>query len=298
MNQPPISFQGNPSTIPIIPDIPPKKESDDSQNNPIDFGSKRGNQNLGYDVGNIMGMLNSMKTDATRYPWSAKQDVNTINPVFDSTNYYPIQAAQRSRMDSMNQISNPSMARSVGSYQPDQINGILQETQRVHGNNLQVANQAEAQNSQIMNSYGANEAQRQTGLYDNTVKTLDNKFIQDKLASKDFLDQFGNARNNKAQMAYLLAQNPQFSITNPNDYSSLIQFDGNGKSLANQGTNQTDQADQVLSHYNKFKDRGFDHDQIIDLLRTIHGGKEDSRTTTKKPGQQGSTVKQTTYVRP
>ena len=252
---------------------------------------------MGLDEGNIMGMLNAMKSHQVRYPWAAKTDVNTLNPQFDTTNYYPIQAAQRSRMDSMNQISNPSIARAVGSYQPDQINGILQETQRVHGNNLQIANSAQAENANIMNNYNAQEAQRQTGLYDNTVKTLDNRDTTNDLRSKNFLDQFNNARNNKAQMAYILAQNPQYGITNPNDYSSLVRFNGKGKGWNDPSTQQPSEADEMLANYTKFKNSGLglNHDQIVDMLTRINRGKYDYTQTEKKPGQQGQTTINKSY---
>ena len=287
--------QSIPNTIPgtpppNIPTPPPTKTPPPNtipSKDPIDFGNKKPNQNLGYDVGNIMGMLNSMKTDATRYPWSAKQDINLANPVFDNTNYYPIQAAQRSRMDSMNQISNPNMARSVGSYQPDQISGILQETQRVNGNNLQIANSAQANNAQIMNQAGANEAQRQTNLYDNTVKTLDNRFVQNKLAANDF--QFGNARNNKAQMAYLLTKNFQMGISNPNDYSSLVGFNGNGKGIGDQGTQQQDEFANLYGKFKQYSGREPDASELMDLLK-IHHGSGDYTKNVKKPGQQGYTT--------
>ncbi|HEY4062325.1 MAG TPA: hypothetical protein VGM30_10515 [Puia sp.] len=199
-----------------------------------------------------MALLNAMASPVnTYYPWAAKPQAAYINPQFDEPNYYPIQSAQRQRMDMLNQVSNPTTARAVGSYQPDQISGIIQETQRARGNNMQAATNAQTFNAQTYDTLSGQNAQIDTGLYDKTVMSKEQRDIAEKLKMQDVQGAAHNMVNNMTEMQYRMAMNPQFSVSGP--FWNHIGFNGNGKGLDSPGSasygNQSMTREQFLAQY-------------------------------------------------
>jgi hypothetical protein len=181
-----------------------------------------------------IALLNAATTPInTYYPWAARPQAAYVDSQFDEPNYYPIQALQRQRMDMLNQTANPSVARAVGSYQPDQIMGIIQETQRARGNNMQAAANAKAFNAQTFNTLSAQNAQIDTGLYDKTIMTKEQRDIARKLKAQDVQNTAHSMINNLIQMKYQLAQNPQMAVSGP--FWENVGFNGNGRGLDGSG---------------------------------------------------------------
>lgn len=245
--------------------------------NPIGFDKNEQNkQNIGYDWHNQRDVLTAMHQDPTYYPWSAKADFAQVNPQFDDPNYYPIQSANKTKQDTIAQISNPNIGRAVASYNPDIISGLVQETARSRGSNLQAQSQANMFNAQMFGQASQYDAQRQTGDYNNTIKTLDNRNTANALRRNDINRAVDHADNVRDQMKFLSSQNPQYSIQNPNNYSSDLYYLNNGKNLNDPGSQQPSDSDLVLNDYNKFKTMGMAHNEIMDLINVIHNGRKDS----------------------
>lgn len=184
----------------------------------------KGNDKVGYDWLDQMTLLESMRRNPTYFPKTFIPQAVQYNPQLEDPNYYPMLSAQRTRSEMTNQFGNPQTARATLSYQPDMVQGILGENQRVSSNNLQTVNQAAQYNNQMFNNYNANVANLRTQDYDKNVLTRVNKDTERKLQANDTLGAIGNMRMNRDQMRYYLSQNPQYGLTNPNDYSSSLGF--------------------------------------------------------------------------
>lgn len=261
---------GRPTPVPYTP---PTEEP------PIDFGNPQKEQKLGYDWRNVRDVLDSMRQDPTRYPWSAKTDFVAATPQFDDPNYYPMLAANNQRNTMLAQISSPQTARAVASYNPDLVNGFIGETQRARGNNLQIANQFAQFNAGQANQVAGMEAQRQTRDYDNTIKTLDNRDTSRALRRQNISAAMNNADRNRDQMRLLLAQNPQYTVANPWDYSSDITF-LKGRSLQDPGTQGPDQLTQFKQYTDMLTEMGYSKDQIVESMKTLFGNNRDNTKTT------------------
>lgn len=235
---PPTSLTGTPRDLtPFIPGTPgqPRQPKDPIDfSNPTDPYKQKPNAFDEWALGDAMS--NPINT---YYPWAAKPEAAYIDPQFDDPNYYPIQSAQRQRMDMLNQVSSPQMARAVGSYQPDQISGIIGETQRAHGNNLQVANQFKGVNAQTFNNYSGMMSNINTDLYNKTVMTQEQRDIARQMKKNDVRGAAQNLVKNMTQMQYLHAMYPQYAMTGP--FWNKLQFTG-GKSLTASGSGTGQQA--------------------------------------------------------
>lgn len=260
-----------------VKEFNPEKPVTQVQNNPPDF-TKRKDQKLGYDWHNMRDVLNSMRQDPTYYPWSAKNAPVTVNPQFDDPNYYPLLSANNTKQNMISQISTPTTARAVGSYNPDLMMGLISETQRAHGNNLQSAQQATMFNAQTLNQFGMQEANRQTMDYDKTIKTLDNRNTSRALQRNDTARTVDHADNVRDQMRFLLAQNPHYTVNNPWNYSSDIGF-LKGKSINDPGTQGPDPMQSVRQYTNQLAEMGYSKDQIVDIMGKLMGSKDNTKIT-------------------
>lgn len=201
-----------------------------SGNTQIDYSNNDNRSSITPNGFDLMAVADAMGTPVhTYYPWEAKGDVQYIHPQFDDPNYYPIQAAQRQRMDSINQNSNPSIARAVGSYQPDQIQGIMSETQRTRGNNMQAAMNAQMANAQTYNQKSMQDASIDTDVYNKTIMSREQRDIARKLKTEDIRSTGQNMINNMMNMAYMQAFSPQYKVSGP--FWNKINFT-NGKTIA------------------------------------------------------------------
>lgn len=294
-NHPAGEIQTVRNKVPGLPSVPNKKLPVPAAGakGALQFDNGTGKNEIGYDWHNIRNVVDSMHQDPTYYPWSAKMNAITVDPQMDDPNYYPLLSANATRQNGINQISNPSIARAVGSYNPDLMMGLIQETQRARGNNLQSKQQAAMFNAQVLNQAGAQEAGRQTQDYNNTIKTLDNRNESRNLRRENINRSVDNADFMRDQMRYMLAQNPQYTVRDRNNYSSAVMFDNNGKSLANSANQGPNPFDQFKSIQNAFT--GYTPEQHIALYRALFNGKEDYTETFKKPGQQ-AVVKSRNYA--
>src|SRR5574343_45465 len=192
---------------------------------PIEFGNNPIQYKQSTNAFNVIALGEAISNPInTYYPSTQIPDVQYMNPQLDDPNYYPIQAAQRTRMDMLNQISNPSMARAVGSYQPDQINGIINETQRAHGNNLSTVNGAKQFNTQTYNNYAGMFANLKNQHYDKTIMSQEQRDIARRLKSQDIRGVAQNMVGNMQKMQFMKTMFPQYSMTGP--FWNNLQFDG------------------------------------------------------------------------
>lgn len=225
---PPDTLPSNPPNTPIGGGYQPPMSQGPVAPHP-DFTKSSANGDLSPNAFDVMGVLNAMTAPInTYYPWAAKPQGAFVNPQFDEPNYYPLQSANRTRMDVMNQSASPTTARAVGSYQPDMVNGIIQETARARGNNLQSYMQAQGANAQTANNISLQDAQIDTDLYNKTVMSKEQRDIAKRLKQQDVSAQGHNLVNNMMQMQYLQSMNPQYRVSGP--FWNKISFAG-GKSL-------------------------------------------------------------------
>lgn len=98
------------------------------------------------------------------------------------------------------------------SYLPETIQGILQETARVHGNNLQIANNAEQMNTQIYNATDQYNIKVQEDLYNKNQMVNANYDTEKKLWKNDIFQTMNSAVNNRDRMTALQSQYPQFKF--------------------------------------------------------------------------------------
>lgn len=162
-----------------------------------------------FDQLNVLQALGNKSNDY--YPWSAK-----VNPKYETANiqdanYNPLLASQRTRGELLNQISDPSTARYNMTYQPELINGFLQETQRNDQMNRQEQGRVNATNNQIYNSAQAQNAQIDTNLYDKNTQVRVNRDAENKLRENDIMHVINNAVSNRDKATMLKIMYPQFS---------------------------------------------------------------------------------------
>lgn len=296
----------------VVPSVNTDTKKEDSYTNPgpsdNTVQTKKAPNNVGYDSLDQLSLLESMKRNPTRYPKTFIPDYQQYNPQLEDPNYYPILSAQRTRAELTNQFANPQIARNTLSFQPDLIQGILGENQRVGANNLQTVNQAKQYNSANYNNYANIVAGLRTQDYDKVVKTLDNRDTERKLQNNDMLGAVGNMRSNRDQMRAYLAQYPQFGLTNPNDYSSVPGFlGGSGNTWDTPGGQQPTMEEALVKARTMLQ--GINPETIpyfIDMLKMMGFGNNERvgqttittrnprRTmTTRQPGVQSH---QTTFV--
>jgi hypothetical protein len=225
-----------------------------------------------------LALLDAVGTPVnTYYPWEAKPQAAYIDPIYDEPNYYPIQSAQRQRMDMMNQVSSPQMARANGSYMPDQIMGIIGETQRARGNNIQSGTAARAANAQIYNNLSAQHAQIDSRMYDKTIMSLEARDQARKLKSNDVRGAAGNLVNNYQQARMYEAENPQYGISGA--FWENTHFKG-GKDLNSQGSGAAPNVMQLFSQL-KDADPSATIKDALDYYEMLTGK---TRTKTTYPG--------------
>lgn len=271
------------STLPNAPtSIPVSAPKVSPSGQPVK-GETAVQSDLGYNAFDVMGLADAMSTPInTRYPWAAKPDVAYMNPQFDDPNYYPIQQQARQRGELMNQISSPQTARAIASSQGDIINGLIQETARSRGNNLQIANNAQANNAQLYGNHSAQIAGINTGLYDKTVSTLDQADIARKLKREDVRSAAQNMVNNKINMDQYLMRNPQYTVDGA--FWNKIKFT-QGKGIDEQGSGAQQ---DPMTHFAAFQDKAASYGfkpgsaEMLDLYENLYGNK--ARTTTKYKG--------------
>jgi len=159
--------------------------------------------------------------------WAATRPVNgyfdrAINPnltgqqaMFDEANYDPMLSANNTRMDYMNQFANAQAARATGTYNPQLNEGLVGETARVRGMNLQIGNQTLAQNNQIYNNDSLMRAKEAHQVRDNNIRTKEQMDIARNLKYNDVMKNFGKMVNDRTTMQKYNLMYPQFAVSGP-----------------------------------------------------------------------------------
>jgi hypothetical protein len=135
--------------------------------------------------------------------------------MFDEANYNPLLSANATRMDYMNQFGNAQAARATGTYNPQLNEGLVGETQRVRGMNLQIGNQTLAQNNQIYNQDAVARANQAKQVRNNNIMTKEQMDIARNLKYNDTMKNFGKMVNDRMNMERYNIMYPQFAVTGP-----------------------------------------------------------------------------------
>jgi len=202
----------------------------------------------------------------TYYPWAQKTNPEYIDAITDTPDYNAILSSQRTQGDELNQISDASTARAVGSFQPGLIQGINQETQRSRQFNLQSKQQADFYNNQISNRSNAINAQIDTDLYNKNIMSREQSAIADKLWKDDMFSAANNGINNRNRMQMFQVQNPQFTV---DEFGNYV-FNQNGADKLNQTKGQSP-VDMF-----KAQTRGMTPEQVTNFvawMKAMKGGK-------------------------
>lgn len=220
-----------------------------------------------FSVFDQLAFANAVGNKPKQYrPWAQKINPEYIDPVYDTTNYNPILSAQVSRGELLNQVSSPHAARYNMSYLPETIQGILQETARVHGNNLQIANNAEQMNTQIYNATDQYNIKVQEDLYNKNQMVNANYDTEKKLWKNDIFQTMNSAVNNRDRMTALQSQYPQFKF---DPVTGATIFVGNNNPLSS--SSPKTEWDMLMEKYNSIKDP-----EEKELFRQKYFGKEKS----------------------
>lgn len=154
----------------------------------------------------------------TYYPWAQKENPEYITPITDTPDYNAILSSQRTQGDLVNQISDASTARAIGSYQPNVIQGIKGETQRSRQFNIQQNQQAQFYNNQIKNRADSINAQIDTQLYDKNVLSNEQRDQSGSFWKNGIFEAANNMVNNRNQMQAFQVAMPQYTVDEFGNY--------------------------------------------------------------------------------
>ena len=180
---------------------------------------------LPYNRFDVANLLAAAATPVKSYaPRMFLPDVQEMQGYYDQPDYNPLLAAANQRMQMNNTYGNASAAMAANTYSPELMQGIIQETQRARGNNLQTANSIAQMNNQLRNQANAMNAQLMQDNYDKWVKTQEETDIANKLKwRKDVAPAAFNMVNNRVNMEKYNALYPQYEVTG-NDWR--VNFSG------------------------------------------------------------------------
>ena len=164
-----------------------------------------------FDVANIAGAIS---TPVNMYgPRMYLPNLEQVRGVYDQPDYNPYLSAANTRAQMNNTFGNAGAAMAANTYNHELLQGIIQESARSRGSNLQVANQIAAQNNQIINQGEMLRAQAMSDNYDKWVKTQEEYDIANKLKwRKDVMPAIQHAERQRALMERFNAENPQYDV--------------------------------------------------------------------------------------
>ena len=164
-----------------------------------------------FDVANIMGAL---ATPVKMYgPRAYLPNMEQIQGVYDQPDYNPLLSANNTRAQMNNTFGNAGAAMAANTYNPELMQGLIQETARARGSNLNIANTLAGQNNQIRNQAELMRAQTMSDNYDKWVKTQEEGDIAQKLKwRKDVLPAMQHAEKQRIMMERFNAENPQYDV--------------------------------------------------------------------------------------
>lgn len=170
---------------------------------------------LPYNRFDVANLLTAAATPVKSYaPRMFLPDVQEMQGYYDQPDYNPLLAAANQRMQMNNTYGNASAAMAANTYSPELMQGIIQETQRARGNNLQTANSIAQMNNQLRNQANMMNAQLMQDNYDKWVKTQEETDIANKLKwRKDVAPAAQNMVNNRINMEKWNAMYPQYDVS-------------------------------------------------------------------------------------
>jgi len=212
----------------------------------------------------------------TYFPWAEKVNPAYINPVFDTPDYNPYLASQATNNDLLQAVSDPNTARANASYQPNLIQGFIQENQRVKGNNLNTAMSTQQYNNQLYNNSQYQNAQIDTNLYDKTIASLEERDQAKQLYKNNLFGAANNMVNNRAKNQLLQLQYPQYSIDEFGNYHYIPNKDNqfNASRQYNPVEAYMQAMDQVM---NKYPDAGIRESYANQLGKYFLGSNDEAR---------------------
>lgn len=188
-----------------------------------------------FDVANILSAIASpVKSYAPRM---FRPNMEEVQGVYDQPDYNPLLAAANTRAQMNQTFGNAGAAMAANTYNPELMQGLIQETGRARGTNLQLANSIAGQNNQIRNQREMLNAQLMQDNYDKWVKTQEETDIAEKLKwRKDVMPAIQHAENQRTQMERYNAMFPQYAVSGP---EWAINFT-KGKSKGDQASSPTE----------------------------------------------------------
>lgn len=170
-----------------------------------------------YNAFDVANLMSAISTPVKMYgPRMFLPDVREVEGVYDQPDYNPMLSQSNTRMQMNNQFSNIGAAMAANSYNPELMQGIIGETNRVRGNNLQTANSVAQANAMTRNQSNAMNAQLQQDNYDKWVKTQEEYDIAQKLKwRKDVAPAAQNMVNNRLNMQRYNMMYPEYAVTGP-----------------------------------------------------------------------------------
>jgi hypothetical protein len=176
-----------------------------------------GQSRLPYNAFDVANLMSAITTPVKSYgPRMFLPDVREVEGVYDQADYNPLLAAANTRAQMNNTFANTSAAMAANTYNPEMMQGLIQETGRARGNNLQMANQLSQTNTTLRNQSNALNAQLQQDNYDKWVKTQEERDIAEKLKwRKDVVPAAQNMVNNRINMQRYNMMYPEYAVTGP-----------------------------------------------------------------------------------
>lgn len=172
---------------------------------------------LPYNRMDVLNLLTAASTPVKSFfPRMFQPDVQEMQGVYDQPDFNPLLAAANTRAQMNQTFGNASAAMSANSYNPELMQGLIQETQRARANNLQTANNVSQANTQIRNQANMINAQLAQDNYDKYIRTLEQADIANRLKlRRDVIPAAQNMVNNRINMERFNALYPQYQVTGP-----------------------------------------------------------------------------------
>lgn len=183
---------------------------------------------LPYNAFDVMNVMEAVSRPVKSYgPRMFLPDVQQMQGVYDTPDYNPYLSANNTRAQMNNTFGNAGAAMAANTYNPELLQGIMQESARVRGTNMQTANQMAGQNTQITNQNNMLRSQLMGDNYDKWVKTQEETDIAEKMKwRQDVAPAVQNMQNNWINMQRFNMMYPQYAITGP--LWNKVAFQGNG----------------------------------------------------------------------
>lgn len=142
-------------------------------------------------------------------------NITGAQAMFDEANYDPLLSANATRMDFMNQFGNAQASRASGTYNPQLNEGLINETDRVRRNNLQIGNQTLSTSNQLFNQDAMMRAREADQVRENNIRTREQLDIAKNLKYNDVMKNYGKMVSDHITMQKYNLMNPQFAVTGP-----------------------------------------------------------------------------------